>query len=121
MEDDQDPETPVQPTGDQDDSALQALAQEVDDGLAQFAISDAEAAADRKAILESLPADLRAGYPENASAERQFNWLLARTLKALSAKPVTVPVTDTKPPVVTTPEPDFSGLSPVAKIARGYK
>jgi hypothetical protein len=58
-----------------------------------------------KAIADAIIAEMKAEIAD---------------LREKLAKPV-VPTTDTKPAPVTTPEPDFSTLSPVAKIASGYK
>lgn len=63
--------------------------------------------AELKEMTDAMIAEMRA---EIAAAKEEL----------AKAKPV-VPPTDTKPAPTTTPEPDFSTLSPVAKISRGYK
>jgi hypothetical protein len=120
-------DAPDDTAGSKTDSAVQdAIAKldtEITSALEANPYSDEEAAADLAALIAALPADLRDGYPANAGPLPQLQWLVTRLFKGTSRPPTNVPVpaTDTRPPAITSSEPDISGLSPVAKIARGYK
>ena len=69
-------------------------------------------------MIEALPEDFRDLVPDTLPASEKIKWIRAAELKGLFTNPKDG--LDSKKPSDKQP-PDFSGLSPQAIMARGYK
>ena len=69
--------------------------------------------------LAAAPDALKKLIPETLPAAEQVAWL--RKAKASGAFAQTVPATDSRRPNNAAATPDASSLSPIARIASGYK
>jgi len=93
---------------------------EADQLRAQIDAAKQEAKAAADALLANVPERLKPMIPEGLEPVALIRWYTKA--KATGAfDPVKVPKTDDRKPTVTPQSPDLSKLSPVARIASGYK
>jgi len=86
----------------------------------QLAAATAQAESLADTLLAQVPDRLKALVPEGLDAAARVKWF--QKAKAAGAfEPASVPGTDTGKPTISPKDEDLSSLSPIARMARGYR